>query len=36
MKTEWNVDIDVLRKEILRREGDVVNGSISLTDLSIN
>lgn len=36
MKTEWNVDIDELRDEILRRENNVINGSVSLTDLSIN
>lgn len=36
MKTEWNVDIDELRDEILRRENNIINGSVSLTDLSIN
>lgn len=36
MKTEWNIDLDELRAEVLRRENNVINGSVSLTDLSIN
>ena len=36
MRDEFNIDIDVLRDEILRREGDVINGYVNLTDLKID
>ena len=35
MRDEFNIDIDVLRDEILRREGDVINGYVNLTNLKI-
>lgn len=35
MKQNFNVDIDDLRTEILRREGDVLNGYVNLTDLTV-
>lgn len=36
MKTTFNIDIDKLRSSVLRREQDVVDGKINLTDVSIN
>ncbi len=36
MKDSWNVDIDVLRATILRRQNDVLKGKIDLTDISID
>lgn len=36
MKTSWNIDIDELRDGLIRRESDVVNGKIDLTDLTID
>ena len=35
MKQYFNIDIDDLRTEILRREGDVLNGYVNLTDLTV-
>lgn len=35
MSDTWNIDIDVLRNSIQRRMGQVINGKIDLTDLSI-
>lgn len=36
MHDTWGIDIDELRDCILRRQGDVVNGKISLTDLNVD
>ncbi len=36
MSDTWNIDIDILRESILRREQDIVAGKIDLTDLTIN
>jgi len=36
MKDSWNIDLDKLRSTILRRQGDVVDGKIDLTDISID
>jgi len=35
MSESWGIDIDVLRKTILRRQGDVVAGKIDLTDITL-
>ncbi len=35
MSETWNIDIDVLRESILRREHDIAEGKIDLTDLTI-
>ncbi len=35
MNDTWNIDIDVLRESILRRENDIAEGKIDLTDLTI-
>lgn len=35
MSTTWGIDLDELRTIVLRREADVVNGKVDLTDLSI-
>lgn len=35
MKASWKIDIDDLRDAVLRREADVVNGKIDLTDLTV-
>lgn len=31
----WNIDIDLLRDEVLRRELDVIQGRLDLTDLTV-
>ena len=36
MEETWNIDIDELRESILRREHDIVDGKIDLTDLTVN
>ena len=36
MFTTWNIDLDVLRDCILRRQVDVTSGKIDLTDLTTN
>lgn len=36
MLKSWNIDIDVLRAEILRRQDDIASGNIDLTDLTIH
>lgn len=36
MQNTWNIDIDELRDCILRRQADVVDGKIDLTDLTVN
>ena len=36
MHDTWGIDIDALRDCILRRQNDVVNGRISLTDLTVD
>ncbi|MDE5571341.1 MAG: putative zinc-binding metallopeptidase [Prevotella sp.] len=36
MQKCWNIDIDLLRSEILKRQGDVANGTVDLKDLTIN
>jgi len=36
MKDSWNVDIDVLRATVLRRQDDVVAGKVDLTDISLD
>lgn len=36
MRDEWHIDIDQLRDEILRRETDVINGYVDLTDLTVD
>ncbi len=36
MTDTWNIDIDLMRESILRRENDIVNGRIDLQDLTIN
>ena len=35
MKKSWNIDMDALRAEILKRQDDVANHQIDLTDLTI-
>lgn len=35
MQDSWNIDIDELRDAILARENEVANGSIDLTDLTV-
>lgn len=35
MKASWGINIDQLRDGLLRRESDVVNGKVNLTDLTI-
>lgn len=35
MKKSWNVDLDELRAEILKRQDDVANHNVDLTDLTI-
>lgn len=35
MKVSWGINIDQLRDGLLRRESDVVNGKVNLTDLTI-
>ena len=35
MQESWDVDIDELRTTILRRQDDVINGLVDLTDLTI-
>lgn len=35
-KETFNIDLDELRDEVVRRENDVVNGYVSLTDLTVN
>ncbi len=36
MNDTWQIDIDQLRQSILRRENDIVNGKVNLSDLTIN
>ena len=36
MKASWGIDIDKLRDGLLRREADVVNGKVNITDLTID
>ncbi len=36
MKDSFNIDIDVLRSAILRRQGEVVSGKVDLEDLTLN
>jgi len=36
MEETWNIDIDELRESIFRREHDIVDGKIDLTDLTVN
>lgn len=35
MRENFDIDIDELRDEILRRESDVINGNVDLTDLTV-
>ncbi len=35
MNSSWGIDIDKLRDGLLRRESDVINGKVNLTDLTI-
>lgn len=35
MESSWGIDMDELRSIVLRREADVVNGKIDLTDLTV-
>lgn len=35
MQENFDIDIDDLRTEILRRENDVINGNVDLTDLTV-
>lgn len=35
-KETFNIDLDDLRDEVVRRENDVINGYVSLTDLTVN
>lgn len=35
MQDQWNINIDDLRKEVLQRERDVVNGKVDLTNLDL-
>ena len=36
MKDSFNIDIDILRAAVLRRQGELVAGKVDLTDLSLN
>lgn len=36
MHDSWNVDIDVLRAAVLRRQNDVAKGKVDLTDISLD
>ncbi|MBQ9230332.1 MAG: putative zinc-binding metallopeptidase [Prevotella sp.] len=36
MYSTWSIDLDELRECILRRQADIINGKIDLTDLTIN
>lgn len=36
MKDAWNIDMDVLRATILRRQNDVFSGKVDLDDITIN
>ena len=36
MSTAWGIDMDELRSTILRRENDVINGKVNLTDLTVD
>jgi hypothetical protein len=31
----WNIDLDKMRESVARRQNDVVNGKIDLTDISL-
>ena len=31
----WNIDLDKMREAVARRQNDVVNGKIDLTDISL-
>ena len=35
MLKNWNIDMDVLRSEVLKRQDDVANGKVDLTDLTV-
>lgn len=35
MKKSWNIDMDELRAEILKRQNDIANGNVDLRDLTI-
>lgn len=35
LKTEWKIDLDELRSEVLSREDDVIAGNVDLEDLSL-
>jgi hypothetical protein len=35
-KETFNVSLDDLRDEVVRRENDVINGLVDLTDITVN